>query len=116
MSRNALHRGFTLIELLVVIAIIAILIGMLLPAVQKVRESAARTHCSNNLHQIGVAMHHYHDDYGCLPPGTVDGPFGGDVRQLDRRTWLQFLLPSVEQEAIYNQTLAWLATADPNTD
>ena len=65
------HRGFTLIELLVVIAIIAVLIALLLPAVQQAREAARRTQCRNNLHQLALAMHNYHDAHGQFPPGMI---------------------------------------------
>jgi prepilin-type N-terminal cleavage/methylation domain-containing protein len=97
------RRGFTLIELLVVIAIIAVLIGMLLPAIQKVREAAARTSCSNNLHQLGVALHSYHDAYGKFP--FEDGFVGGGGSGSWPNCWPVQVLPFMEQSAIYNQII-----------
>ena len=96
------RSGFTLIELLVVIAIIAILVALLLPAVQQAREAARRSSCKNNLKQIGLAMHNYHDVHSALPYGFYS--FEGDPNfSRNRDSWFQRLLPFVEQAALYDQ-------------
>ena len=100
-------RGFTLIELLVVIAIIAILIALLLPAVQQAREAARRSTCKNNLKQIGLALHNYHDTHKVFPPGWVipkcPGVSDGDHRNIRYQpAWGFYILPFLDQSAIYN--------------
>jgi prepilin-type N-terminal cleavage/methylation domain-containing protein len=102
LSTAVQRHGFTLIELLVVIAIIAVLIGLLLPAVQQVRETANRAKCGNNLRQLGVAAHHYHDTQGHLPPGL--GYFPTANNGVFGTSWFH-LLPYVEQDNLYKKAL-----------
>lgn len=92
------RRGFTLIELLVVIAIIAVLIALLLPAVQQAREAARRSQCKNNLKQIGLAMHNYHDTYNGFPPGNVASNVGGWGP-----SWWIFIMPYIDQAPVFNR-------------
>lgn len=97
------YRGFTLIELLVVIAIIAILIALLLPAVQQAREAARRTQCRNNLKQIGLAVHNYHDTYNRFPIGFLDVVGGNSERTTSGWAWSAYILPYLEQANVFTK-------------
>jgi prepilin-type N-terminal cleavage/methylation domain-containing protein/prepilin-type processing-associated H-X9-DG protein len=126
---RACSRGFTLIELLVVIAIIAVLIGLLLPAVQKVREAANRAQCQNNLKQLGLALHNYHGVYGTLPPScwkkAIQDPTTGAMGTTTYEQnhpynpaalhWSFLLLPYLEQEALY-KTIPFARPPGPPPD
>ena len=119
MLKRSLKRGFTLIELLVVIAIIAILIALLLPAVQQAREAARRTQCKNNLHNIGLALHNYHDVYIKFPPGVISvGANTAASPLMNQQPWSVHILPQMEQSALFNEinfelTAGNTATAAP---
>src|SRR5262245_3703034 len=117
------RRAFTLIELLVVIAIIAILIGLLLPAVQKVRESAARLKCQNNIKQLGLGVHNYHDANGKFPPAVqiaAPPPNGTNNMLSTYRTpgfgpnWAVFILPYVEQDNLFKANATGIANFMPS--
>lgn len=101
-------RGFTLVELLVVIAIIGILVALLLPAIQAAREAARRTQCNNNMKNIAVAMHNYHDTHGVLPSGTIDAASSASTmaahqNRLLNHTGHMLLLPFIEQQALHDE-------------
>jgi prepilin-type N-terminal cleavage/methylation domain-containing protein/prepilin-type processing-associated H-X9-DG protein len=107
------RRGFTLIELLVVVAIIAVLIGMLLPAVQRVRDAAARSQCQNNLKQIGLALQAYHDAQKQFPPGYASGVAADGDDAGPGWGWASFLLPQLEQAPLANQIDRTKPITDP---
>lgn len=112
---TARRRGFTLIELLVVIAIIAILIALLLPAVQQAREAARRSACKNNMRQLGLALHNYHDTHTAFPSGWIGATpgVGHDVEGLNGYAWGTMLLPMIEQAPLYNRIDFSLSLIDP---
>ncbi len=106
------RQAFSLIELLVVIAIIVLLMALLLPAIQKARASIDSLRCKNNLRQIGIACHHYHLDYGKLPPGGIEWrPFGNTTKR--QLAWSAFILPYIEQDNLSKQLNLNKAFDDP---
>jgi prepilin-type N-terminal cleavage/methylation domain-containing protein/prepilin-type processing-associated H-X9-DG protein len=118
--KTRLRLGFTLIELLVVIAIIAVLIALLLPAVQQAREAARRSQCKNNMKQLGLGLHNYHDSLNCFPPGmlwlggSVDNG-NGNAASLGPN-WLVMMLPYLDQAPMYNQFNFQVALTNTTTN
>src|SRR5262249_46210256 len=113
--RRCCRWGFTLLELLVVIAIIGVLIGMLLPAVQKIREASNRASCPNNLHEIGLALHSYHDSHGSFPCGYRCQPVNTAIpdQTAPGWGWAAWLLPFIEQGNLAQQINLSLPVEDP---
>jgi prepilin-type N-terminal cleavage/methylation domain-containing protein/prepilin-type processing-associated H-X9-DG protein len=117
MIRTSRRSAFSLIELLVVIGIIAVLIAMLLPAVQKIREAANRLHCLNNLRQMGLALHNYHDTFKRFPPSHDRSltpwrppPNHGWTKDW---SWMAYILPYIEQQNLWDEGIAWAHKGDP---
>ena len=103
-------RGFTLVELLVVIAIIGILVALLLPAIQAAREAARRSQCSNNMKQLGIALHNYHDTHSVFPPGVIANTLNAGTTPPSSMSWMPLLLPFMEQTALYEELRPWMVT------
>src|SRR6056297_4055498 len=116
-AKPTLKRGFTLIELLVVIAIIAVLVALLLPAVQQAREAARRSSCKNNLKQLGLALHNYHDTHGMFPINWGTG-YDGTTNPTSsiQFSWMTYILPYIEESALYDTINFNEALDDPNNN
>jgi prepilin-type N-terminal cleavage/methylation domain-containing protein/prepilin-type processing-associated H-X9-DG protein len=117
-ARSRSFRGFTVIELLVVIAIIAMLVALLMPAVQQAREAARRTQCQSNLHQIGLGLENYNGVFGRFPPGMSTDSYLTDTRFGSAWSWAMMMMPQVEQQTVFNtirpdETTLRQALSDP---